>query len=267
MQINIKFNGLEKVQKQLSMLSAGGIEVAAAKALNDAAFEVKRTMRSEMDAVFDRVTPYVRNSVFIAMATPDKLRANIFPTPSKKGIDPQKILAAQEAGGPRHNKRVEAALTRVGILPRGMQTAIPRTPFPGSDDGRGNFRGAFVTQLISYFQAFGEQGYRANMTAKRKKKLADIGVTANGYKTINGFVYFVSYGKLRSGQHLDPGIWAKTGIHGSNVRPVMMFTKAGNYQPRFSMARVAQRADVDNHLSKRMRYRIRQAAEALGGAV
>lgn len=43
----------------------------------------------------------------------------------------------------------------------------------------------------------------------------------------------------------------------------MMFTKAGNYKPRFSMERIAKVADVDNYLSKRMRYRIRPAAEAL----
>ena len=266
MQINIKFDGLEKVQKQLRMLSDKGIKEASAKALNDAAYQVKRTMVSEMDTVFDRVSPYVRKSVWIKQAEPDNLRAIIEPTYyGGKGIDPQQILAAQEAGGRRRDKRVEVALRRAGILPAGMQTAIPDTPFPGSDDGRGGFKGAFVVQLISYFQAFGEQGYRANMKDKRKAKLAGKGVTQSGYKTINGFVYFVAYGGMRSGRtsHLAPGIWAKSGIHGSNVRPVMMFTKPGNYRPRFSMERIAKVADVDNYLSKRMRYRIRQAAEAL----
>ena len=32
----------------------------------------------------------------------------------------------------------------------------------------GSALGAFLVQLISYFQAFGEQGYRANMTGKRR---------------------------------------------------------------------------------------------------
>lgn len=272
MQINLKVEGLEKVQKQLRMLSEHGIKDATSKALNDAAFKVRTTMQKEMDTVFDQVTPYVRKSVWIEKATPESLVAEIGPTYyGGKGIDPQKILSAQEAGGPRRDKRVEAALRRVGILPMGMQTVLPDTPFPGSDDGRGNFRGAFIVQLISYFQGFREQGHRANMTDKRKNKLANMGVSANGYKTINGFIYFIARGQDMKGVHdrtentlhLHPGIWAKSGIHGSTVRPVMMFTRSGSYKPRFSMERVAKVADVNNYLSTRMRFRIRQAAEAL----
>lgn len=263
MQITMKFEGIDKVQQQLSRLSDTGVKEALAKAVNDAAYQVKRSMATEMDTVFDQVTSYVRKSIWITQATPDALSATIAPTYfGGKGIDPQKILATQEAGGRRKDKRVESALRRIGILPNGYQTVLPKDPLPGSDDGRGNFKGSFITQLISYFGAFGEQGYRANMTAKRKSTLANVGLSANGHKTINGFVYFVSHGKLR-GSHLAPGIWAKSGIHGSILKPVMMFTKAGNYQRRFSMERVARAADVDNYLSKRMRYRIRQAAEAL----
>jgi hypothetical protein len=271
MQVNIKIEGLEKVQKQLRMLSDRGIKEASAKAINDTAFQVKRTMISEMNSVFNQVTPYVKKSVWIEMATPDKLQATILPTYyGGKGIDPQKILAAQEAGGPRRDKRVEAALRRVGILPAGMQTVLPKDPFPGSDDGRGNFRGAFIVQLISYFQGFREQGHHANMKDKRKKKLANVGTSAGGYKTINGFIYFIASAQAMKGVfdhkertlHLHPGIWAKQGIHGSTVKPVMMFTRSGRYKPRFSMERVAKVADVDSYLSKRMRYRIRQAAEA-----
>jgi hypothetical protein len=266
MQVNIKIEGLEKVQKQLRMLSDRGIKEASAKAINDTAFQVKRTMISEMNSVFNQVTPYVKKSVWIEMATPDKLQATILPTYyGGKGIDPQKILAAQEAGGPRRDKRVEAALRRVGILPAGYQTTPPKDPLPGSVDARGNFKGSFIVQLISYFQGFAEQGHRANMTSKRKDKLANRGLSEKGYKTINGLVYFVAYGRLRGGNtsHLSPGIWAKSGIHGATVKPVIMFTRSGSYKPRFSMARIAKVADVDNYLSKRMRFRIRQAAEAL----
>jgi hypothetical protein len=272
MQVNLKIEGLEKVQKQLRMLSDKGIKDAAVKAINDTAFQVKRTMIKEMDSVFNQVTPYVKKSVWIDMATPERLSAEILPTYyGGKGIDPQKILAAQEAGGPRRDKRVEAALRSVGILPKGMQTVPPKDPLPGSVDQRGNFKGSFIVQLISYFQGFREQGHRANMTDKRKKKLANMGVSAGGYKTINGFIYFIASAQAMKGVfdhkertlHLHPGIWAKSGIHGSTVKPVMLFTKAGYYKPRFSMERIAKVADVDNYMAKRMRYRIRQAAEAL----
>ena len=266
MQINVKLEGLEKVQKQLAALSGPQLKGAMAKAVNDTAYQVRRTMQAEFTKSFDRVTPYIKNSVVVKQATPDALVATIEPTYyGGKGVDPQKILRAQEAGGTRRDKRSESALRRVGILPSGYQTAIPATPFPGSDDGRGNLRGPFLGQLISYFQAFGEQGYRANMTKKRKDKLANRGVTENGYKTINGFVYFVAYGRLRGGRtaHLAPGIWAKSGIHGSSVKPVLMFVKSVNYTPRIALERIAKVADVDNYMAKRMRYRIRQAFEGL----
>ena len=265
MQLNLQITGLEKVQKQLAALSGAQMREAQAKAINDTAFHVRKVMQAEATKVFDRPTPYVLRSFLFEKATPDKLQATVLPTYyGGKGVDPQKILNAQEAGGSRRDKRSESALRRVGILPGGYQTAIPKTPFPGSDDGRGNLRGPFLVQLISYFQAFGEQGYRANMTKKGIKKLAGKG-EMNGYKTTWGVVYFVSYGKLRGNRssHFAPGIWARSGIHGSDVKPVLMFVKAPNYQARFSMERVAKVADANEYMSKRMRYRIRQAFEGL----
>ena len=260
MQINIKLEGLEKVQKQMAALSGPQLKGAMAKAINDTAYQVRRTMQAEFVNVFDRVTPYIKNSVVVKQATPEALVATIEPTYyGGKGIEPQKILRAQEAGGTRRDKRSESALRRVGILPSGYQTAIPAKPFPGSDDGRGNLRGPFLVQLISYFQAFGEQGYKANMTDKRKKSIQ------KGTAKVAGRRYFVSYGKLRGNQssHLAPGIWAVSGTHGAIVQPVLMFVKAANYTPRIAMERIAKEADVDNYMSKRMRYRIRQAFEGM----
>lgn len=265
MQLNLQITGLEKVQKQLAALSGPQLREAQAKAINDTAFHVRKVMQAEATKVFDRPTPYVLRSFLFEKATPDKLEATVLPTYyGGKGVDPQKILLAQEAGGARRDKRSESALRRVGILPVGYQTRIPTTPFPGSDDGRGNLKGSFLVQLLSYFQAFGEQGYKANMKEKTMKKLHGRG-EINGYKTIWGTVFFVSYGKLRGNRssHLGAGIWAKTGIHGSDVKPVLMFIKSANYQPIFSMERVAQVADAHEYMSKRMRYRIRQAFEGM----
>lgn len=110
--------------------------------------------------------------MYVRKATPERLSVEIEPTYfGGKGVDPQKILQAQEFGGARRDKRSEAALRRIGILPSGYQTAIPETPYPGSDDGRGNIRGGFLVKLLSYFQAMGEQGYKANMTDRRKARL------------------------------------------------------------------------------------------------
>lgn len=261
MKITMQFTGLEKVKDQLAKLSGPQAKDAYAKAINDTAYQVRRSMQAEMATVFDRPTPYILRSSQVKQATPDNLVATVEPTYyGGKGVDPQKILAAQADGGIRRDKRSESALRRVGILPAGYQTAIPDVPFPGSDDGNGNLKGSFLVHLISYFQAFGEQGYRANMKDRTKSNLH-----TKGTKTMDARRYFVSYGKLRGNRssHLAPGIWAARGTHGVDVRPVLMFVKAGTYRPRLSMERIAKAADAENYLARRLRYRIRQAVEAL----
>lgn len=257
MEISINLRGLDAVRDELSRLSGGQARAAYARAVNDTAFLVRRAMQDEMRSVFDRPTSYILRSPRVVMATPDKLTASIAPAyMGGKGVDPQKILQAQEFGGSRRDKRSEAALRRAGILPAGYQTAIPETPYPGSDDGRGNLRGPFLVQLITYFQASGEQGYKANMTDKRKRAVH------KGTAKVTGRRYLVAYGRLRSGKtsHLAPGIWAASGTGGVDVRPVLMFVRAGEYQPRMSMERVAQAVSVQDYLDKRVRHQVYKAA-------
>lgn len=260
MKISLQTVGLEKVRKQLDQLSGPDFRNAAAKAINDTGFQVRRAMQAEMASVFQDPTPYILKSVYIKQADANNLSATIEPSYyGGKGIDPQQILRAQEAGGTRRDKRSEVLLRRAGILPPGYQTAIPKIPFAGSDDGRGNMRGPFLVQLISYFQAFGEQGFKANMSDKRKATLQ------KGNSKTMGRRYFVAYGRLRGGKtgHLAPGIWAVVGATGADVRPVLMFVRSPSYTPRLSMDRIATNADTNNYLARRLRFRIRQAAEAL----
>lgn len=254
-QLSAEIRNVEAVQAELAKLSGPQARTGYAKALNDTGFHVRRQMQAEMARVFSAPTPYILKSSYVQQATPDKLSVRIAPENQRDspGVDPQKILQAQEFGGRRRDKRSEVALRRAGILPSGYQTAIPRVPYPGSDDGRGNLRGAFLVQLISYFQASPEQGYSANMTDKRKQAIH------KGNKRTTGRRYFVSYGRLR-GHHLAPGIWAASGTGGVDVRPVVMFVRTGTYRPRLSMERIAQGADVQNYLDKRVRFRIREAA-------
>ena len=258
MRLTMKFDsGLASVQRQLAKLSSQQAKQAYAEGLNDAGFRVRREWQREMGDQFDRPTAYILKSVYVRKATPERLSAEIEPTYfGGKGVDPQKILQAQEFGGPRRDKRSEMALRRIGILPAGYQTVIPATPFPGSDDGRGNVRGSFLVRLLSYFQALGEQGYRANMTDRSKARLH------KGTKGREGVRFFVAYGRLRGGptQHLAPGIWAATGTQGGIVRPVLMFVRNATYEARISRERVADRADVQPYIERRIRFRIRQMA-------
>lgn len=219
------------------------VPFAASRAINATAVQVQQALRDELPRVFDRPTPYIRNSIRITRwANKAQLYADIEPAYlGGKGVDPQNVLRAEVFGGARRLKRSEVALQRAGILPAGYMTA------PGKAcplDQFGNVRGSFIVQLLSYFQAFGEQGYRANMTDKRKKQLAKGGRrSARGFKQIAGVEYFVSYGRLRGGKGawLAPGIWSRSGIHGSTIKPILMFVRAANYRPRFDFMGLAER--------------------------
>ena len=274
MKLSAEIRNQKELTDLLSKLAGGELRKAYALALNDTGFMVRGKQVAALKGAFDRVTPFVGRSPKVFKATPDKLAVSIAPTlhtdrsafvrGGKVGVDPQDVLQAQEFGGRRRDKRSEVILRRAGILPSGMQTAIPKTPYPGSDDGRGNLRGPFLVQLISYLQAFGEQGYRANMTDKRRARLRNqqgIGSIAakKVYKTTLGRRYFVSYGRVRS-QHLPPGIWAASGTHDVDVKPVVMFVRSGTYRPRIDMDRVARDAGVQEYLDKRVRFRVREAA-------
>lgn len=234
---------------------------AYSKAINDTAFYARKKMGDEFREKFDRVTPYIEKSPIVRMSTPDTLTATIEPEyKGGKGIDPKNVLNASIAGGERKLKRFERAFAAIGILQPGYYATIPNDPIADKIDGYGNYKGSFYTQLISYFGAFAEQGYRANMTDKKRAKLANAGVS-NGYKTINGVVYFLSWGNLRTsdGGKTSPlpyGIWQKSGIHGSNVKPVLLFVKAPNYKKIIDIDKVGNDA-VDSKFIANFETRMR----------
>jgi hypothetical protein len=63
--------------------------------------------------------------------------------------------------------------------------------------------------------------------------------------------------------NLAPGIWAVLGATGAVVKPVVMFVRKGAYKPRLDLDSLGKSAATQDYLARRMRFRIRQAAEAL----
>jgi len=275
MRIDIKPAGGDRYRRALAGLSRSDIAQATAEAINMGAARARNAMRDEMQSVFDRPTSYILRSVqVVKAASATNPNATIAPTyMGGKGIDPQQILAAQDVGGRRRDKRSEVALHRAGILPNGYQTAIPKSPFRGSDDGHGNLKGVFIAQLISYFSAFTEQGYRANMTDRRRQSIHLRG--GKGVKfvgPVRGHRFFVTYGSMRGGarwtvkgendaraSNLPPGIWAASGTGGVNIEPVLMFVRSANYKPRISLAAVRQRSGIDELVPRWIRGRVYDA--------
>ena len=284
MKLNVEIRNQKAVQDVLAKLSGPQARVAYAKALNDTGFQVRREMQAALRSSFDRVTPWVEKSPKVFAATPDKLSVAVAPTIStnawfrggKVGVDPQDVLQAQEFGGRRRDKKSEVVLRRSGWLPPGYQTAIPKDPFPGSEDGRGNIKGPFIRSVLSYLQAFEELGHTQNMKKGARERVERGGtkrqLDQQGPRM--GRKYFIAGGraavtwdnkKYRSGagntKHLQPGIWASLGSGSTRqLRPVLIFVRAPSYQPRISMDKITRQADLQNYLDKRVRFRVREAA-------
>ncbi|CAM4135679.1 hypothetical protein [Kerstersia similis] len=200
------------------------VPYATSVALNKTAWSIRLKLEQEILRVFDRPTPYTQRSLRVTRATKARLQAAVgFAQYAGKGIRADQYLWAQVYGGNRAQKRSERALERVG-LPGGYTV-----PGAGAEmDAYGNMSRGQLVRLMSYLEAFGEQGYRANSTAKSRARLAKA-KTVGGYKRINGVVYFVSRGKgSMSGnreQNLAAGVWRKTGTHGADVKPVLLATR------------------------------------------
>lgn len=277
MELTLKFDGDQALAQKLRQLSGPQIRKAHADALNTVAFHIRKDMQAEIKSVFDRPTPFIVKAPKVFMATPDKPSATIAPTMhtnnewtrgGKVGVDPQQVLQAQEWGDTRRDKRSEVVLRRSGLLQPGYQTAIPKIPYPGSDDGRGNLRGAFLQRILSYFQAFGEQGFKANMKQKAKDRFEGArkytNIKTRKEHTVRDQRFFVVHPGREKTSHLAPGIWAARGTHGVDVRPVLMFVSAASYTPRISMDRVSNLRDRRAQFEKQFDYRVSRILNGAG---
>lgn len=177
------------------------------------------------------------------------------------GSNKRAVIGQQFAGGQRQWKRFEGRLRAIGILPQGMAAVPPvRGSWAMPLDKYGNAPHGLIVKILSYFAAFTEAGSAGNTTAAGRAKLAKIrqrkgaGYTLTtgsgkklkrGYIEIGGVVYFVSRGRGvmhvrdHGEQRLAPGIWAKRGIHGSDVVPVLLFVKTPRYQARIDLPGIA----------------------------
>ena len=232
--ISVQIKGLDVVKAKLRGLSSGKVSVATVSALNSAAYVGSEATKAEMRRVFDRPTPWVLGGVRYVKARRDKLEARIDfdHWGNKQLVTVEKVLAAEILGGVRKHKRHEVALQRSGILPTGMAIV----PGPGAAlDAYGNLKGGQIVQIMAWFRAFGEQGYKANSTEKTRAKLGRD--KRNGTK---GFAYFAltkPHGKLR------PGIYQRFQFAaGSAVKAIMYFVPTPSYKKRFDFYGVADRA-------------------------
>lgn len=231
-------DNFSQVGNWLTGVATKQAEFAMMTTMNKAAYETTQVLGRNMAAVFDRPTSWVLNSIRYVKATRSNLVAKIDLDRwgNKAGVSVHQVLNAQIHGGTRNLKRSEVALSRIGVLPSGMAIV------PGSAakmDKNGNMSAAQIVQIISWFGAFGEQGYSANMKDAGRRRLG----RGNKKQGRYGFAYFAlqkSHGKLR------PGIYQRFDTSfGSSVKPVMIFVKKPSYKKRFDFYELGTRTAMN----------------------
>jgi hypothetical protein len=241
--ITIKVTGINEVQQQLGRMGKQ-VPFAFSRALNETAKRVQKATYDEMRKKFDRPTPYALRSIAITRSTKANLTAivGLRTDAPGKGMAWDASMAHSFNGGQRRWRKFEAALNSIGILPGNMAAVPPsESSWAITLDQYGNVPRGLIVVLLSYFQAFGEQGYRANSTEKTRTRRAKFGRTESGYKTINGVVYFaVLPGRDKTRHFKQPGIYAKRGIYGVDVAPVLLFVRRPSYQRRIDLERIAR---------------------------
>ena len=223
----------------VATLYADQMPFATARALTKTQQLVQAGLQAEMGKVFENPTPYTMSSLRLEPATKQTLRSRVWlKDDTFKGTPATKYLGPQVDGGERSLKRFERALQHRGILPPGM-VAVPGAA--AQVDQYGNVISSQIVQILSYFDAFPQQGYRANMTQRRRDNLAKGKNGARGYsyfalsqaegKLLPGIYQRMSYGNDARISHLQRGA----------AKPVFIFVAMPTYRRLLDWYGVAQR--------------------------
>lgn len=230
----------------------GSVPIAVAIALTRTAKLAQSAVRTEMQRVFDRPTAYTLNSTFIKPATRERMVSSVYlKDDTSKGTPAAKYLSPQIEGGTRKHKRFEVALQRIGVLPAGWFVV----PGKGAKlDGAGNWSRGQIVQVLSYFKAFGEQGYRANTIDEKRARMK------RGTRSKRGIAYFAVLPGRRASRALHPGIYQQIYFaFGTAITPIAIFVSSNAYGRRldfFGTVEQVARAQFPVELSRALAERI-----------
>lgn len=221
--------------RQLADVKDRQLPFATSLAINKTAQKVKAREEHEIRDVFDRPTPYIQNSIFIKPSNKRNLTATVgIKDQAVKGTPATKILRAEIRGGERRLKAFERLLRSRGIIPSGF-FLIPGEKAPM--DQYGNVQRGFIKQLLSYFEAFPEAGYKMNSTQAKRDKLKQ------GSKKRDGLSYYVA----KVGKNKQFGIWKRTHISSkfngprqtNKTEPMFILAETSRYEAIFDFEFVA----------------------------
>jgi hypothetical protein len=159
LQFDIRSNA-PLILAQLTDLQKKHLPAAAIDAADRTGRYVYAALRSEMEQVFDRPTPWALGGLRYQMPSGSKPMVSIWLEEfGGMGIPAAQFLAAEITGSQRKHKRFEKALIAKGLMPAAAY-AVPGRQAPL--DQYGNVPGSFIVRMLADLQAFGEQGFRAN---------------------------------------------------------------------------------------------------------
>ncbi len=234
MKFNMSHN-IDSVLRKLDALPDKQIPYMVSRALNNTALAVKGQWATDIKRDFVAPTPYTQKSPMVTQrATKQKLEATIkIRDEAAKGTPPAKYLQPQVHGGSRTLKRFERALVHAGIMGKN-EYAVPGEGI--KLDAHGNIRASEIVRILAYLRAFGEQGYSANTSDEKRKRMARNRRMGTGY--------FVVRGTEKDG-HLRRGIYQRFHLGmGTAIKPVIMFVNDVRYTSRFDpMASAEKVAD------------------------
>jgi len=254
-QFSVK-SDLEATVSQWARVAGDQIPYATALALTRTAKAGKEEVERQLPSLIDRPTPYTMKGFRLYPATKLKLVATVdFRDAFGRGTSARDYLSPLVYGGKRKLKAFERSLQRTGLLPSGYAA------LPGSAaklDAYGNMSRGQIVQILSYFKAFGEQGYSANMNDKKRSSLA----RGNKRTGARGITYFIG---RPGGGRLPLGVWQRInfGTSGSAIKPVIIFASQPSYRQQLDVPGIAKRV-VDERFAKELE---RAVADAMRTAI
>lgn len=224
---------IEEVVSKWARIAGDQMPYATAVALTRTAKAAKEEIERQLPSLIDRPTPYTMRGFRLYPATKNKLLAEVdFRSAFGRGTSARDYLAPLVYGGERKLKAFERSLERTGLVPSN-HAALPGDA--AKLDAYGNMSRGQIVQILSYFKAFGEQGYRANITDKRKQAMAQ----GNKRTGARGVSYFIG---RPGGGRMPLGVWQKTSFGtGSAIKPIIIFVSKPTYRRQLDVPGIAKR--------------------------
>jgi hypothetical protein len=271
MNLSIDCNA-EKVALFVMDIAEKQIPFATLRTLSQLASKTRKAVYDEMDLVLE--LPLKRFTLQAMGVTPATFESG----PVSKVFLKDDPLKRQDKafghlfrGGERRWKNMEGALLRKNLMPPGMY-AVPGEACP--IDRYGNIPPSFVRSILSYFQALNEGNMLQKTKTLKSNKKKD---PKTGFMRTYGKEYFISFGSNRMAarvspktaqmyqqyQHLAAGIYSRTGTHGVDISPIIMFVpKKRPYRKYIDLPLLGERVLNQN----KEQFFAQNLAEAIAGS-